>query len=95
MYGTIAKLRVKEGMSDEILENLRRDGIGLGHIAHYVYQMDSDPNEFYVAVIFESKEAYHKNAQSPETNTEFEEMMKYLDGEPNWNDGEIIYSQTS
>ena len=95
MYGTIAKLRAKEGMLEDLLKNLDREDIGEGHIAHYVYQLDNDPNEFYLAVIFENKEAYQKNAQRPETNTDYEEMIRYLDGEPEWNDGEIVHSQIS
>ncbi len=80
---------------DDLLKNLDRDEIGEGHVAHYIYQLDNDPNEFYLAEIFENKEAYHKNAQRPETNTDYEEMVKYLDEEPAWHDGEIVYSQIS
>jgi quinol monooxygenase YgiN len=94
MYGTIAKLRVKEGMLDEILKNLQREESGEGHIAHYIYQTDNDPHVFYLAVMFESKDAYHKNAARPETNAEFEKLVQFLDGEPEWHDGEIIFSQT-
>jgi quinol monooxygenase YgiN len=93
MYGTVAKLKVKQGMLDDLLKNLDREESGEGYISHYVYQLDNDPHEFYLAVMFESKEAYHKNAQRPETNADFEEMIQYLEGEPEWHDGEIIFSQ--
>jgi quinol monooxygenase YgiN len=93
MYGTIAKLKSKAGALDDLLKNLDHEEPGEGYIAHYIYQMDDDPNVFYLAVMFESKEAYHKNAQRPETNANFENMIQYLDGEPEWHDGEIIFSQ--
>jgi hypothetical protein len=52
--------------------------------------MDADPQEYYLAVVFENKEAYWANAQSPEQHTRFEQMMALLEGEPEWHDGEII-----
>ena len=61
-----------------------------GMVANYAYRMDADPQEYYLAVIFESKEAYHTNAQSPEQHQRFEQMMQLLEGEPEWHDGEIV-----
>ncbi len=93
MYGTIAKLRVKKGAFDDLSKTLKRENSGKGYIGHYIYQMDDDPQEFYLAAIFESKETYHKYAQSPESNAEYEAMTPYLDGDPEWHDGEIVFSQ--
>jgi quinol monooxygenase YgiN len=92
MYGTIAKLKVKEGKLEDLLLNVDREEPGEGHIAHYIYQMDNDPTEFYLAVIFESREAYHKNAQRPETHAEYEMLVQFLEAEPVWHDGEIVFS---
>jgi quinol monooxygenase YgiN len=63
-----------------------------GFVAEYIYRMDTDPNEVYMSVVFESKEAYHANANSPEMNEQFQRLMQLFDGEPEWHDGEIIYS---
>jgi quinol monooxygenase YgiN len=52
--------------------------------------MDANPNEFYMAVIFTSKEAHHANANSPEQNARFQEMMALMAAEPEWHDGEIV-----
>jgi hypothetical protein len=60
-------------------------------IVFYIYQMDKDPNEFYMAVIFESREAYVANANSPEQNQEFMQLMEFLESEPEWHDGEIVW----
>ncbi|MBZ0282740.1 MAG: hypothetical protein K8L97_18505 [Anaerolineae bacterium] len=62
-----------------------------GQVAVYVYQMDSDSREFYLTAIFESREAYVANAQSPEQNDRFMKLMAVLESEPEWHDGEIIY----
>jgi hypothetical protein len=53
--------------------------------------MDADANEFYVAVVFSSKEAYVANANSPEQNARFQAMRALLTSDPEWHDGEIVY----
>jgi quinol monooxygenase YgiN len=53
--------------------------------------MDANPNELYLVAVFESKEAYESNANSPEQDARFREMMEMLAAEPEWHDGEIIY----
>jgi heme-degrading monooxygenase HmoA len=59
-----------------------------GQIAAYVYQMDRDRSEYYLAVIFESRETYHANAASPEQH-ERRSLMRVLESRK-WNDGEIV-----
>jgi hypothetical protein len=46
-----------------------------------------------MAVVFSSKEAYVKNAESPEQNSRYEAFMELLEGPPEWHDGEVVYSQ--
>jgi hypothetical protein len=57
--------------------------------------MDQNPDELWMAVIFESKEAYRKNAESPEQNREFLKLMEHLVAEPVWHDGEIVLDSVS
>ncbi len=92
MYGTVARLRVKPGSEARFLEVGRAmESVNIaGHVASYIYQMDTDANEFYLAVVFTSKEAYQANAASPEQNERFMELMTTLAGEPEWHDGEIV-----
>jgi heme-degrading monooxygenase HmoA len=94
MYGTVARLRVKEGKGAEFLAFGRKeDEIGIpGHIGEVIYRMDTDPNEYYMAVFFESKEAYVANANSPEQNERYLEMVALLEGPPEWFDGEIVHA---
>jgi heme-degrading monooxygenase HmoA len=63
-----------------------------GHVGTYVYRMDSNPNEFYLVVMFESREAYWRNAESPEQHERFLKFMQYAAAEPEWHDGEIVLS---
>ncbi len=91
MYGTIAKIKVKKGMEEAAIKDAQRDRSSVkGYIGGYVYKMDDNPDEFYIVVVFESKESYHANAQRPETNADYERMLEYIEGEPEWNDGEIV-----
>jgi quinol monooxygenase YgiN len=91
MYGTIAKLAAKPGAIEELrrMETGRRPA---GYVGSYVFQSDQDANELWLVVMFESKEAYMANADSPEQDAEFRRLMQYLSAEPEWHDGEIIYS---
>lgn len=94
MYGTVARMRVKAGAFEEIqalAESFEEDPAA-GMVAQYVYRMDTDPQEIYLAVVFDSKEAYFANAASPEQHARFEQLVALLEGPPEWHDGEIIGS---
>ncbi len=97
MYGTVARLRVKPGAEARFLEVGRAmEAVKIpGHVATYLYRMDADPNEYYLAVLFDSKEAYRANADSPEQNARFQELMSVLEREPEWHDGEIVVAMSA
>jgi quinol monooxygenase YgiN len=94
MYGTVAKFRVKPGVTAQDLTRMDEQyrEIVRGYINTYVCQTDADPNVYYMVAIFESKEAYHANAQSPEQHERYLQFMALLDGEPEWNDGKVTAS---
>lgn len=95
MYGTIARLRIKSGMEDQFRQLLQEQahpfetGQVPGFVASYVYCMDAEPNDFFVAAVFESREAYWANAQRPEQDARYRQWLPLLEGEPEWHDGEI------
>jgi heme-degrading monooxygenase HmoA len=94
MYGTVAKLRVKPGGLEKLQEwSPEEDDRASGAVAVYAFQMDDDPDEVYTVALFESKEAYVANADSPEQDKRYRQMLKWLEGEPEWHDGEIVYHQ--
>ena len=96
MYGTVAKMRVKTGMEEKLLEVTKsEDMMNIpGLVSTTVYRLDSNPSEYIMAVVFESKEAYTKNADSPEQDARYREFVAFLEGAPEWQDGEIVYSTT-
>lgn len=92
MYGTVSRGRVKSGMRDEFIRTMQEDSGAKppDGVALLVYQADSDPDEVWIAVVFESKEAYQANSESPEMKARLEKVAQYRDGAPEWHDGEVI-----
>ena len=94
MYGTVARLHVKSG-SDTKLNELTRNFSSFhvpGFVASYLYQTNAGSNEYYLAVVFDSKASYTANAESSEQNTRYLEMRELLASDPEWHDGEITSS---
>ena len=97
MYGTVARLRVKPGTEAELMA-LSNDPAYTqvpGWVSTCVYRMDSDPNEFFLTVVFESKEAYFANATSPEQNERFLQLRALMASDPEWHDGEVVDYSTA
>jgi quinol monooxygenase YgiN len=94
MYGTIARFQVKPGKAPALFDLSQRwatEGTP-GLVGDYVYQMDDEPDIFYLAVMFESKEAYFANANSPAQDARYQEMLACLAKAPEWHDGEIVFA---
>jgi len=96
MYGTVATMKVKPGMFQKLRETtMNQEQMNIpGLVNTYVYQMDADPNTLMLAVVFTDKDAYVKNAGSPEQNQRYEQMLALLEGPPEWHDGEIVYPES-
>ena len=97
MYGTVAKMKVKPGAGDLLAEfdKQMKDDRPPGMVGVWVYKMDADPDEIFMAVAFQSKEAYWANASSPEQDKRFRRMRELLAADPEWHDGEIINPDAS
>jgi quinol monooxygenase YgiN len=93
MYGTVARMKVKPGFTEAMERIYGGQEMPAGAVAFYAYQMDADPNELYMVAIFESKEAYVANAQSAESDAQYQQWLEWLDAEPEWHDGEIVYAE--
>jgi heme-degrading monooxygenase HmoA len=94
MYGSISRWHVKEGSGPELeklVAELAANGNPGSH-ALYVYRSDSDPREYWVAGVFESREAYTSNSSRPETNANFHRLRELMESDPEWHDGEVIVS---
>lgn len=97
MYGTVFRMRVVPGKEQELLELgerwAREQGFRTpGYIGEYVYRSESNPRAFIGAVLFESREAYLANADNPEQDRWYQQFRALLESDPEWNDGEIVFS---
>ena len=97
MYGTVARYRVKPGMEQRFMELGPEFEAHAppGFVALYVYRLDTNPNEYYLTVVFESKEAYFANANSPEQDAFYHKYRALLEEDPEWHDGEVVFASTA
>jgi quinol monooxygenase YgiN len=94
MYGSVSRWIAKEGKGAE-LEALVAEISKTpypGSRALTVYRSDANPREYWVAGVFESREAYTSNSGSPETSGNYERLRSLMDSDPEWHDGEVIVS---
>ncbi|QLQ04731.1 MAG: hypothetical protein HZY76_00550 [Anaerolineae bacterium] len=90
MYGTIARVRIDPTRLDELKAVGDSMDVAPGQVARYVYQMDADPGVLFLVAVFESKEAYWANAQSPDQNQRYMRFRALLLEDPEWHDGAIV-----
>lgn len=90
MYGTIARIKIDLTKAEEMKALANSMGVPAGQVARYAYQMDADPGELFLVAVFESKEAYWANAQSPEQHERFTRLRALLLEDPEWHDGAIV-----
>jgi len=73
MYGSVSRWRVKDGRQQE-LEQLFTEmmsDIPPGSLGVIAYRSDADPQEYWVAGRWDSKEIYRANANRPETDANY------------------------
>ena len=93
MYGTVARMKVKPGAEKELLalttseEQMKVPGL----LSTTVYKLDAGNDDYIMAVVFESKESYWANANSPEQDARYRQFRALLADDPMWADGEIVY----
>jgi len=93
MYGTVARLRAEPGQVEQ-LEAEMDSGVD-GFLAAYVFESDDDPNELWLVAVFESKEAYLANADSPESHARYTRLRAGLVADPEWHDGQVLAAWTA
>lgn len=93
MFGTVMRARVKPEMRDAFLQQMstfeerrRPDGFESADLAWEV----GDPKRAVMIVRFRDRESYMANAADPAQDREYREMLKCLDGEPEWIDVEFV-----
>ncbi len=98
MYGTVARMKVRAGMEadfERLAREMEESFQPEGWVSSTIYRMDSDPREYYLAVVFESRELYFANADDPRQHELYVRLAGTLDGEPEWHDGEVVFAKTA
>ncbi len=92
MYGTIARCKLKReclrdffALGKEWDERERKRAVG--YIGSEVLWEDKEAGRFSMIVHFTSKEAYEKNAGSPEQDAWYQRFRACLEEDPEWIDG--------
>jgi heme-degrading monooxygenase HmoA len=92
MYGTVARMRIKAGAEAKLIELSRaEESINIpGFVFQYVYRTDNDPRNYVLVIGFTDRDAYVKNANSPDQNTRYLAFRDLMERDPEWTDGEIV-----
>ena len=97
MYGTIARLRFQPGRESEVVEHLNQYEATQvpGFVASAFYRADDEAGTYWLAVVFESKQSYQANADTPEQDARYREFRSFLAADPEWHDGEVLLRQAA
>ncbi len=95
MWGTIARMQVRPDVPAEYLEAQirafnanRMDGM----VWVSFYRQEEDPRELWMVAMFETKEAYQRNAESPAQHGVYLTLRACLESDPEWHDVDEIAS---
>ena len=97
MYGTVARMRCKPGGHEWVrawVDVQNKRGM-VGWVSTTTYQSDADAAVIWIAVVFESREAYFANASTPIQVQLYHQMLTGLEEPPEWHDGEIVSHMTA
>jgi antibiotic biosynthesis monooxygenase (ABM) superfamily enzyme len=92
MFGTIMRAKLKPGQKDayqrwgqEQQSQLTQPGTS-GFVSIEIAFEDKDPNRIVTIVRFTDRDTYVKNAKAPATNDNYNQMVKFFEGPPEWID---------
>ena len=97
MYGTIFRMKVKQGQEQRVVDIFKdwekeRKPHVKGVIGGYLMKPDKGSGELIGVAIFEDKAAFMANADNPEQDKWFRTMRELLTEDPTWEDGEYVVS---
>src|SRR5947199_9291172 len=96
MYGTIMRAKIKAGQQDAFRRYAQEQGSpsdASGWVSSEFAVEDKDPNRIVGIIRFKDKESYVKNANAPQTNDNYNQMLKSLEGPPEWIDATYLAFQ--
>jgi quinol monooxygenase YgiN len=98
MWGTIARMRLKPDVPEEYLlaqmKAMSTDRM-TGWRLTAVYRSDADPHELWMVAMFDSKDAYRRNAESAAQHAIYTMLRSCLEADPEWHDVDEVTSLTA
>ena len=91
---TFFRMQVKPGQKDA-LNALMSDPSMEAQMKARGWEMDitgsskNNPDEVWACVVWDTSDRYYKNAESPDQDKDYQKMMQFLTGEPEWFDCDI------
>ena len=95
MFGSIYRMKPRPGQEANIAahfrrwERERRPATG-GAVGGYLFRPKSNPAELIGVAVFDSEDSYMKNANDPMQDQWFRDLRQMLEGDPEWNDGDVL-----
>jgi quinol monooxygenase YgiN len=89
MFGTIMRARCKPGQRDAFIDTMRQRGTAAnnpGFLSAELAYEDKDPDRVIAVIHFRDRESYMANAQRPQTDAEYQQMLGFLVEPPEWID---------
>ena len=89
MYGTIMRAQTKPGQRDAFIAMMKQRGTpdrNPGFLSAEIGCEDKDPNGVIAVIHFRDRDSYVANAQRPEVDSEYRQMLDFLAGPPEWTD---------
>src|SRR5438552_17700899 len=83
MYGTIMRAKIKAGQQDAFRRFAQEHGSpsdASGWVSSEFAVEDKDPNRIVGIIRFKAKDSYVKNANAPQTNDNYNQKLKFLEG---------------
>jgi quinol monooxygenase YgiN len=96
MYGTIMRATIKAGQQDAFRRFAQEQGSpadAAGWVSSEFAIEDKNPNRIVGIIRFKDKESYVKNANAPQTNDNYNQMLRFMEAPPEWIDVNYIAFQ--
>ena len=92
MYGSVFRWRVKPGMDErvmQLIEEFRADPPE-GFVGAATYKLNAGGGEYITAAAHRDKSSYQEHAGREAQAAWFAKFQDCLDGDVEWNDGEVV-----
>lgn len=95
MFGTTALATPRSGQEGAVVEHFNRwwrdrAPVARGALLGTLYRNTSKPSELIMTVVFASKTLYEDNANDPEQDRWYRQLVALLEEEPQWIDGDVL-----